>query len=44
MIRKRLAGASAGGKEAGVTGGWWERSKGQWGLEIRERNLTWFRK
>lgn len=44
MIRKRLAGGSVGGKEAGVTGGLWERSKGQWGLEIRERNSIWFRK
>lgn len=43
MMRKRLAGGSVGGKEAGVTGGWWE-SKGQWGLEIRKRNLIWFRK
>ena len=43
IIRKELAVTSVGRKEAGVIGGWWEIRNGQWGLDIRQRNLIWFR-
>lgn len=40
MIRKGLAGVFTGGKEAGAAGGGGEGSRGQWRLEIRQRNLN----
>lgn len=36
MIRKGLCGVSCGGKEAGIAGGPWERSKGQWGVAVKD--------